>query len=1468
MEKRGLKKKTKRHSSNQSRLKEMGLRVTEEIKPTAVSDSNEETIFTDYNFTIVAKDIQQIDISDSSSNNSDDVVLNMLKEDKTNTDCNPKSCSQITNKMQVLKENEHSNRKDTKKGAHFWESEELVHDIKTTLETNTFQENEDFESITEKLANKATAVNRDTKIEQFHDEILTISKILQEYIKKGITAVYTPQTNTNDVIKIKIAANCCLTMLHLLWASNIFNCLSSSYIDKSMLQNVVDFIKNQIRTTIIPEYQNCSNKLIKQHENIKVHLNRATLAIYQKICEIIMSLSKLMEGPIILNDYYTTSLLFAVFAVFQTEHMIELQTVSLQIVVKICSNTSEESEISQLITRELLSYNAPQISEDYYTLNQYKPHLYTVLVLQIIQSKCHVCERNVSGRHIKDILNEAISKQLSTTKFCSEFIKRFLEKSVANNEGFRTLLKILFRDLIALSDKPEWPAAAYVIQELSNILNDENTEIEIRTVCIDFVAQVVVKLKSILTTLQGEERLRTILQPVIENRNEKMVFRLQQHILDFLEYDSNCDDVYHYALFFNMTLWLKNDFLQWICDLRSAKGKQSHRKMSVKALKNKKPTQSITPTRLMRMNKIMKRLTDFNTRKNKSNYEDNNNNKNLIDYKTAILISQCIYFGFDLLNCCDRYISVLRKVINDGNSVSEISKALKGATIITEKFPNTFSPLEINEIVNRYAFDTSATIKESAINLLGKYLMGSPKLTDNYYYELLCEKLRSEDVNVRKRSVDILRKIHSKISNENNLYLVLTKFHEDAKISKGIDDIFEEKWFTLSQDPLESVVEVVKQANNLQLKQIRSIFIQLYNRKQDGSVETKKIRMINEAMDKTLDLLKSSRSDLCLPYLVVLHMIAKANCKLIAKFAEDIHNMIDFNLRSTDAVKLIQKYVIKIIKLIIPVIGEQTDLINEVEMKLLRALGFLDGPVIKSCVICLAKLLKYTQNYSVIARGFCINYKLIRNIDKTIENAEEIKIKRSLILVGLLIQVFDFEDSNFIGSTAVIHQKIVEEVFQLLIRTLKKNDNNSIKSNVLECLGLICVKYEDFLLNADFQNICFQILKNEDGLSKLQILKMFKYYLHRQLEMETHSMQEKKFVDIKEIVDDTLGKPSTIIQTFLKCILRCVISTDSLIRQVTIEIIQQIHRQGYVNPVEIIPFLICMTFDPNEMMSNLAQSHLSELQLKYPHLINSQSLSGITLSFELLNKLGGASCVTRGLLIPENGHSVRAVNDFLYKLLQHSKRQWRGLTLRVLKQFDENKKHNLEYLIFLADNLSAFSYKTLDEVYFTIYYINELSIQYGANTLRTIRNKLNDKLQQKKAIEKNLFKNKKLILELFSNTVIDTKNYIYKFHVYSLLFQLKNYLMKKYGVKDVDVRGYLPSILLRTNENAICEINYKPFKPEDVLNACLEEKNNSTNQAGVKKEQVQQLKEDFFKKFCAFQKCVKTDEGDEEEDEN
>lgn len=356
-----------------------------------------------------------------------------------------------------------------------------------------------------------------------------------------------------------------------------------------------------------------------------------------------------------------------------------------------------------------------------------------------------------------------------------------------------------------------------------------------------------------------------------------------------------------------------------------------------------------------------------------------------------------------------------------------------------------------------------------------------------------------------------------------------------------------------------------------------------------------------------------------------------------------------------------------------------------------------------------------------------------------IQNIYRPNFRRGLYTIGLILRFFDFKLPQVYGEglgpeEAGLSSHICNDIFEHLLFFASITSHNDIRRDGLIALGQFCIKNFEYLTNGKLRELFCDILQAEDNTDvtfKITVLRNITLYLtdaDQTMSVRDKDWQSQSLVEnLCDMGDVMSGMASRIIQLYLKDILNSLLNTNVNVRLNSMKVIQLVLRQGLVHPIQIVPYLICLSTDTLQENAHRADHHLQEIDKQYPGFINMKSQAGIQLSYELqsiLQQYGKDHVVViRGYMVKEKGEQPTALNSFLYSLLRTTKPQRRALVQAIIKQFDEHRT-TLRQMLYLADNLAYFPYTVQDEPLYIIHQIDLLITVAGTSLLQTFKDSL------------------------------------------------------------------------------------------------------------------------------------------------
>merc|ERR1719225_254548 len=180
------------------------------------------------------------------------------------------------------------------------------------------------------------------------------------------------------------------------------------------------------------------------------------------------------------------------------------------------------------------------------------------------------------------------------------------------------------------------------------------------------------------------------------------------------------------------------------------------------------------------------------------------------------------------------------------------------------------------------------------------------------------------------------------------------------------------------------------------------------------------------------------------------------------------------------------------------------------------------------------------------------------------------------------------------------------------------------------------------------------------------------------------------------------------------------------------------------------------------------------------------------------------------------------MNGYLYSIMRNTKSQRRAILMDLLKQFDENSKNSLSYMLYLADNLAYIPYTVLDEPLFVIHHIDiQISVS-GSNLLQTFKECLKPppSCEQRFNLEtgkteyiydEDLDDDEDSVFDRLPDNVKDIQEAITCSQGCLLLLVLREHLKDFYGFTTARINEYSPTDVSKANERAVNRRNNVRF---------------------------------------------------------
>lgn len=1277
---------------------------------------------------------------------------------------------------------------------------------------------------------------------------------------------------------------------------------------EDVIERILLFGKFQLQNTIYPEFDPVyridkkdgytSSKAKRARAGQVKH--KSTITLYNKMAEMISNLSELLEIQELTD---TTILQVSTLGVgpFFVENISEIQLNAMKLVTTVFSRYEKHRQlILEDIFASLARLPSSKRNLRNYRLNSEESiQMVTALALQLIQSVVTLPKSDNSSEDVhEDEVSTSSKKNKSNQKLkhgqtdtdvliitsfenamrtAYNFLSVFLQKcTIKGEEDYRPLFENFVQDLLSTVNKPEWPSSELLLSLLGRILvkqfSNKSVDMSLRVASLEYLGIVASRLrKDAVSSQLNQESIDEIVAKVNEEDSDNEETKsskgsgkkgeqpdeeqdptqsLQKSMLDYLASNSENEPAYWYARNFYISQWYRDTTVEVEKKMKAsgddAEFDETEAEMTTETMENQEKRKKFLLSQIECSNP-----SDFNFRPPPSKLDDD----------SACLVARYLSSKRPFAQSFDIYLTQILRVLGE-NAVAVRTKAMKCLTAVVEADPGILARNDMQRGVHGRFLDQSTSVREAAVELVGRFILIRPELIPDYY-EMLSDRILDTGISVRKRVIKIFRDICVEQCDFPKIpemcVKMIRRVNDEEGIKKLVNEVFQTMWFTALSNRekdaskllqrVVNITEVVAAIKDNGYEFFEQLLENLLKKDENGQYNKSAVTSCKQIVDclvenvlrleeKSVDQAEgkgcSQRLVACLS---TLYLFSKIKPDLMVKHAETLQPYLDIKC-NTQGDFYVLHYIAKILELVVPLMEHPSESflaqLEEDMMKLILKHGMM---VLQSCVSCLGAVVNsVSHNFALVKDCFQKFFGLLsrlmvihqNNPRDSSMNARKPTLLRSLFTVGLLCKHFDF-DSKEMGETKV---SIKEKVFDVLYYFVFHEDFD-VQEKALTGLGFLVVRHYEFMMHTIMREMYYDFLTNHEspvGL-KIQVLKNLQYYLNEEeVRMQISDQQWKKHAkqeDLKEMGDVQSGMASTIMQIYLKQVLESFFHHQIQVRSAALNVICLVLRQGLIHPVQCVPYLISFCTDPDTVIRVKADQQLEEIEKKYPGFIHMKALQGLKMSYKLQKiLLSDKSELVRGMR--NSNDSIQSLNSRLYSVLRTNRSHRRAILTSLLNLFDDSSKISLKEQVYIADNLAYFPYVTQDEPLFIINQIDIIVSVSGSNLLQSFKEKL---LPSKKTKAMSIVSNgheegKKLdddddddfesILERLPEDINNLLEIIKLSQGCILLLHLKQHLKETYGFTDSKVHNYSPAET-KTYDKPVNRKNTLKFQPQTVL---------------------------------------------------
>lgn len=1334
------------------------------------------------------------------------------------------------------------------------------------------------------------------------EDLMRLLTIMERHIRDGLHLQLQCNADQDDNEEQRLWRGLCLERMVRAVESSlvVLNVLTSPSMPKQLyleevINRVISLTKFELKNNIYPEYDplyregdpNESILMMPKAKRAKSSLPKlkSMSLFYNKVCELVSLLGDLVDIQALTDtDILQVSNLGT--SPFFVENISDLQHSALKLVRSIFRKYLKHRD---LILEDIFASLA-RLPSSKRTLRSYRLsgevsiQMVTALVLQLIQCSVKIPDKademsEAAGSEDGGNENRSqvdrnlliITSYETALRTAQNFLSMFLNKCISvgkDEEDYRPLFENFLQDLLVTLNRPDWPAAEVLLTLLGRLLivtfNNKANDVSLRVSAIDYLGVVAAHLrKDAVNSQQDTEGITDILVEELgevsddssdevshlDERSDKRTQILQKAISHWLSTEGSSDAAFMFARQFFLAQWLRDTHVEMERSLRAPAEDPLE---SGEGLKNDAllSAQSLA--------KLEDRKTFLFSVLDGGNMTSIRSSQNHLDYEQATLVTRYLASSRSFSKSFDAYLSQILRVLNE-SAVAIRTKAMKSLSAVISADPSILSREDMQKGVHAKFVDMSTSVREAAVELIGRFVLNKPGLILQYY-DMIIERILDTGISVRKRVIKILRDIcinHPDFPKTTEICVkIIRRICDEEGIKELVTKVFQQMWFTPLKGDENSEILVkrvclmtdVVAACGESGDWFEQLLENLLNNEEDSVSNSSEIasgQIVNCLVENVLSLEeravvqsegKGSSSQRLVSSLSTLYLISKIKPQLLVKHATTLQPYLSTKC-STQGDYLVIHNVARILELVVPLMEHPSEtFLASLEEDLMRLTVKHGQTVVQSCISCLGAVVnKVTHNIQLVRdyfqkyHGYLAKAKadLCRNPSKAQVNRPT--LLRSLFTLGLLCKQFDFDSDvkpKNEGSTK-------HRVFAVYIYFTKHPDEE-VCQKAITGLGFLCMRYGELLLKGEAKELYQGILSqpNQPLKLKLQVLKNLQMHLledekrlHVHVQDHRHKKPEKENQNenLKELGDIQSGTTSAVMQVYLKSVLESFLHPQPSVRMASLHVVNLILRQGLVHPVQCVPYLIAIGTDEEQQMRVKSDQQLSEIDSKYSMFVQMKALAGIKMSFELQRLVQeDKNTAIRGY----RKESSQCLLSHLYSIIRSGRQPRRSLLQSMLRIFDDHKGTKVDLLLYIADNLAHFPYSVHEEPLFVIYHIDTILSVTGANLLHSFKEAMT--VQTKPPVEggdnipvaSDRYDEEETVESVLARIPADPTNFE-KCCVASqgclLLLYLKQHLKEMYGFSDSKCHKYSPSEPTKAYDKTVSRKAGVFFEPEQVL---------------------------------------------------
>ncbi|QRW20097.1 proline-rich protein Rad9 protein [Rhizoctonia solani] len=817
----------------------------------------------------------------------------------------------------------------------------------------------------------------------------------------------------------------------------------------------------------------------------------------------------------------------------------------------------------------------------------------------------------------------------------------------------------------------------------------------------------------------------------------------------------------------------------------------------------------------------------------------------------------------------------------DAPAVFMRTKALRSLGLIVTKDSSILKQARANvrRAIENHLMDSSPQVRDAAIDLIGKYLVLSPELVDDYYPQI-ANRIADTGLVVRKRVIKLLKNLYGLTDNHQRRVdictkLVLRLFDEDDGIKDLAISTIEELWFcdipesnsgkrvnsretgTSTSRSMTGKISVIMGVNaNFRDRHspLEDMLHEIISRKNDRD-SSAIVRQYVDVCDALTDSLVDAQE---IPGFSVVNCIRTVHVftaahPTVMSTRKAVVLLPYLKNGSTGDDHAIADYLLKIFRSCIPRMPTGTskfgtELQQTLEPMVIKPVGMAGVAALPETVACLCAVVHHiTHDYQrLVTLLRSCNSRLVQILNKPQPSPQDMATLTILaFIVSLLGEHSDFDKIRQEQSAtkdsidSIDNGPIAEYIYGLIHKLYKRFNDQQLRGRLLQCFGFLFRAHPSLMTREDSAEMMDAVFASPQEEAQARLLKIMQEFLLSEASKHTQaaaSNRPKKAsaVDMDELIGNTdgfadSGVSSAIIQRYLTQVLSSALSPNRHIQAPAADILSFTVRQGLAHPLQCFPIIVALETSHDNSLSSRASSLHTLLHNKHASLLNSRYLESVGKSLEYQKQLHPGTW--KGYRLAP---SPTALLHRWYSLVREKRQSKLDFLKSFLRVFDVDvavlscAQDQLDLVRYIAENMSAFDYKAQEEVLTVIRHLTHVLSVAGMHIVEILHQERRDK---------------ETVMEVDQPTetsaTIDSLSRARVATVISIVLVLKAHLKHLYGITEEKASRFVPGKKTAAGDKPASARHGRPISWERVTFATRIGK--TTGDVSIQEDQLLEL---------------------------